>query len=53
MIMTRWHVDDPAGRLIEHFGKRVTIVRYPAIAEEDEYFDGRRVRCQAMRCFLS
>ena len=44
MIMTRWHVDDPAGRLIEHFGKRVTMVRYPAIAEEDEYFDGKLVR---------
>jgi hypothetical protein len=25
MIMTRWHVDDPAGRLIERFGDRVTI----------------------------
>ena len=22
MIMTRWHVDDPAGRLIEHFRSR-------------------------------
>jgi predicted phage terminase large subunit-like protein len=39
MIMTRWHVDDPAGRLIEHFGKsRVTIVRYPALAEQDELY---------------
>jgi predicted phage terminase large subunit-like protein len=38
MIMTRWHVDDPAGRLIEHFGDRVTIARYPAIAEEDEKY---------------
>jgi hypothetical protein len=36
LIMTRWHVDDPAGRLIEHYGKRVKIVRYPAIAEVDE-----------------
>jgi hypothetical protein len=37
LIMTRWHVDDPAGRLIDHFGKRrVTIVRYPALAEENE-----------------
>jgi predicted phage terminase large subunit-like protein len=36
MIMTRWHLDDPAGRLIEHFGDRVTIARYPAIAEQDE-----------------
>ena len=40
MIMTRWHVDDPAGRMIEHFGKRVQIVRYPAIAEQDDYLDG-------------
>ena len=38
MIMTRWHVDDPAGRLIDHFGDRVTIARYPAIAEEDEQY---------------
>ena len=38
MIMTRWHVDDPAGRLIDHFGDRVTIARYPAIAEEDEKY---------------
>ena len=30
--------DDPAGRLIEHFGDRVTIARYPAIAEEDEKY---------------
>jgi hypothetical protein len=32
-IGTRWHVDDPAGRLIERYGDRVTIARYPAIAE--------------------
>jgi predicted phage terminase large subunit-like protein len=38
MIMTRWRVDDPAGRLIEHFGKRVTIVRYPSLAEEEEKY---------------
>jgi len=44
MIMTRWHVDDPAGRMIEHFGKRVSIVRFPAIAEENEYLDGKLVR---------
>ena len=36
MIMTRWHVDDPAGRMIAEFGKRVQIVRFPALAEEDE-----------------
>jgi predicted phage terminase large subunit-like protein len=38
MIMTRWHLDDPAGRLIEHFGDRATIARYPAIAEHDEQY---------------
>jgi hypothetical protein len=38
MIMTRWHVDDPAGRLIEGYGDRVTVARYPAIAEHDEKY---------------
>jgi hypothetical protein len=32
------HVDDPAGRLIEHFGKRVTVVRFPALAEQREMY---------------
>lgn len=41
MMLTRWHVDDPAGRLLEEFGSSeeggsVRILRYPAIAEEDE-----------------
>ena len=35
MIMTRWHLDDPVGRLIERF-PGAKILRYPAIAEEDE-----------------
>lgn len=35
MIMTRWHLDDPAGRLIEH-DSSVRVVRYPALAVEDE-----------------
>jgi predicted phage terminase large subunit-like protein len=35
MIMTRWHLDDPVGRLIERFPD-AKILRYPAIAEEDE-----------------
>lgn len=34
-IMTRWHVDDPIGRWIEHF-PHVKVVKYPAIAIEDE-----------------
>src|SRR5262249_31984705 len=35
MIMTRWHVDDPVGRLIERYPE-AKILRYPAVAEEDE-----------------
>jgi predicted phage terminase large subunit-like protein len=35
MIMTRWHVDDPVGRFKERFPD-AKILRYPAIAEEDE-----------------
>ena len=35
MIMTRWHLDDPIGRLIERF-PAVKSFRYSAIAEEDE-----------------
>ena len=35
MIMTRWHIDDPAGRLIEA-ANDVRVCRYPALAEHDE-----------------
>jgi predicted phage terminase large subunit-like protein len=35
MIMTRWHLDDPAGRWLEHF-PNTKVLRYPAIAERDE-----------------
>lgn len=34
-ILTRWHLDDPVGRLIEADAD-VRVLRYPAIAEEDE-----------------
>lgn len=34
-IMTRWHVDDPFGRMQKH-NDRVQVLRYPAIAENDE-----------------
>jgi len=37
-IGTRWHVDDPAGRVMERFGDRVRVLRFPAIAEHDEPF---------------
>ena len=35
MIMTRWHLEDPAGQWIEHF-PHTKVLRYPAIAEQDE-----------------
>lgn len=35
MILTRWHIDDPAGRLIEKYPK-IKVITYKAIAEEDE-----------------
>src|SRR5262249_50759377 len=35
MIMTRWHLDDLVGRFIGRFPE-TKILRYPAIAEEDE-----------------
>ena len=37
VIMTRWHVDDMLGRFIERFPD-VKVLRYPAIAEHDEFF---------------
>lgn len=37
LIMTRWHLDDPAGRLVEHYGAdHVRVLRFPALAERDE-----------------
>lgn len=35
-ILTRWHIDDPIGRLREQFGDGVKVVSYPAIAVRDE-----------------
>lgn len=35
LIMTRWHLDDPAGRLIENY-PGVRVLRYPALAEKNE-----------------
>jgi len=34
-ILTRWHIDDPIGRLIEKY-QNVKVLSYPAIAEHDE-----------------
>ena len=39
LILTRWHFDDLAGRILhvmEKGGERWDIVRFPALAEEDE-----------------
>jgi predicted phage terminase large subunit-like protein len=49
-IMTRWHEDDLAGRLLAAAargeGDQWTVVNYPAVAERDEYsaIDGRLLR---------
>jgi len=37
MIMTRWHLDDPLGRWIEHF-PNTRVLKYTAIAEHDEEY---------------
>ena len=39
IIMTRWHPDDIAGRLISEEGDEWVILRYPAIAETQEERD--------------
>ena len=41
VIMTRWHLDDLAGRLLDyeqHGGEHWEVISFPAIAEEDEEF---------------
>lgn len=42
LIMTRWHEDDLAGRLMQHYADRVTVVNLPCEAEEDDVL-GRKV----------
>jgi len=37
LIMTRWHIDDPAGRMEQQY-PGVRVLRFPAIAEEDEHY---------------
>jgi predicted phage terminase large subunit-like protein len=32
-IMTRWHVDDMLGRMLDRFGDELGVLRYPALAE--------------------
>ena len=36
VVMTRWHQDDLAGKLIEQDGKSWEIINLPAVAENDE-----------------
>lgn len=36
IIMTRWHEDDLAGRILNQSGEKWTVVRYPALAETEE-----------------
>jgi predicted phage terminase large subunit-like protein len=33
IIMTRWHIDDVLGRMLERFGDELRVLRYPALAE--------------------
>ncbi len=42
LIMTRWHEDDLAGRLIKNYEEYVTVVNLPCEAEEDDLL-GREV----------
>jgi hypothetical protein len=53
MIMQRWHTDDLVGRVLEDAEKQRLeglpydeweIINLPAIAEEDEYWDGKTIR---------
>jgi hypothetical protein len=36
LIMTRWHEDDLAGRLLATEGDRWTVIKLPALAEADD-----------------
>lgn len=40
LILTRWHLDDLAGRIMANpeFASRLKVIKFPAIAEEDEQF---------------
>jgi predicted phage terminase large subunit-like protein len=39
LIMTRWHEDDLAGRLLAHSGEEWQVIRLPALAEDDDPLD--------------
>jgi len=36
MMATRWHMDDPIGRLLRTQADRWTVINFPALAEQDE-----------------
>lgn len=36
LVMTRWHEDDLAGRLLEQEGEKWEVIDFPAIAEEND-----------------
>jgi predicted phage terminase large subunit-like protein len=40
-ILTRWHIDDPIGRLRDKLGDKVKVLSFPAIATQDEEFRKR------------
>jgi predicted phage terminase large subunit-like protein len=44
MIMTRWHLDDPAGRWLNAF-PNTKVLRYPAVAQRNEKY---RLKGQAL-----
>lgn len=39
LILTRWHEDDLAGRLLEQDGRQWNVIRLPALAEENDPLD--------------
>ena len=42
LIMTRWHEDDLAGRLMEHYEDRTTVINLPCEAEDNDPL-GRKI----------
>lgn len=51
LILTRWHLDDLAGRIIQHseFSLKTKIISFPAIAIEDETYRKKGVVLWAER----
>lgn len=47
LIQTRWHEDDLAGRILKEMesgGEQWELISLPAVAEQDEYYEGKLVR---------